>query len=133
MKDVPLRPAGSLRILVAEDEPHTRRILVTVFEASGFQIEMVTDGASALEAVRGDTAFDLIILDIVMPNASGLDVLREIRTLPHREGTPVIMLTAKGQDVDRDEAFALGADHFLTKPFSPKKLVNQVDEILARS
>lgn len=131
MADPPLRPAGSLRVLIAEDEPHIRRILITLFEASGFQLDVARDGAEALEAVRGSTTYDVILLDIVMPRASGLDVLKELRGLDHRAEVPVIVLTAKGQDVDREQAFALGANEFLTKPFSPKKLLNQVDALLA--
>jgi DNA-binding response OmpR family regulator len=67
-----------------------------------------------------------------MPGATGLEVLTEVRALPERKDVPVIILTAKGQDTDRERAFALGANDFLTKPFSPKKLLNRVDELLAR-
>ncbi len=124
--------AGPHRILLAEDEPHIRRILSTLFEGPNFELEIVHDGAAAIRALRSESPYHLILLDIVMPEASGLDVLREIRTLPRRAGTPVIVLTGKGQDADRQEAFALGADEFLTKPFSPKKLLTLVDELLAR-
>ena len=123
MAEPQLRPAGSLRLLVADDEPHIRRILATLFEASGFEMDLAYDGKSALDALRGETHYDLLLLDIIMPNASGLDVLRELRSLGHREGLPVIVLTAKGQDTDREQALSLGADAFLTKPFSPKKLL----------
>jgi CheY-like chemotaxis protein len=132
MADSSLPPAGSLRLLLAEDEPHIRRVLVTLLEDSGFHLHPVVDGLQALAAIRGEGQYDLILLDIVMPGATGLDVLREIRALPSRKDTPVIILTAKGQDADREQAFALGADEFLTKPFSPKKLLNRVDELLAR-
>jgi CheY-like chemotaxis protein len=132
MADAPRRRAGSSQILLAEDEPHIRRILSTLLEGSGVDLDIVCDGAAAIEAVRSQKRYDLILTDLMMPEASGLDVLREIRSLPRRAGTPVIVLTAKGQDADREEALALGADEFLTKPFSPKKLVNLVDELLAR-
>ncbi len=132
MAEPPLRPAESLRLLVAEDEPHIRRILSTLFEASGLELDVVCDGISALDALRGDTWYDLLILDIIMPNASGLDVLRELRNIEHRESLPVVVLTAKGQDTDREQALALGASAFLTKPFSPKKLLDQVDSLLER-
>ncbi|MEX0856351.1 MAG: response regulator [Gemmatimonadota bacterium] len=127
-----LPPAGSLRLLLAEDEPHIRRILVTLLEGSGFFVHSVSDGTDALAAVQSQDHFDLILLDIVMPGHTGLEILQSIRALPDREGIPVIILTAKGQDTDRDRAFALGADDFFTKPFSPKKLLNRVDELLAR-
>jgi two-component system, OmpR family, alkaline phosphatase synthesis response regulator PhoP len=86
-------------------------------------------GGEALERLRSDDSFDLVLLDIMMPHASGLDVLAELRRLPHRSGTPVIMLTAKGQDADRERAAEYGATDFLTKPFSPKKLLARIDEI----
>jgi DNA-binding response OmpR family regulator len=119
------------RILLAEDEPHIRRILTTMFEYAGFAVVSFEDGSSAIEALRGDEAADLIVTDLVMPGASGLELLRKVRDLPHRTDTPVIVLTAKGQDVDRETALALGADEFMTKPFSPKKLLARVDEILS--
>lgn len=132
MSEGTLRPAGSLRLLVAEDEPHIRRILVTLLEASGFQVTVVTDGEQALERLKADDPFDLVLMDLLMPGLTGLEVLEGIRNLPHRNGLPVVILTAKGQDVDRERAFALGADDFITKPFSPKKLLNRVDELLAQ-
>jgi len=131
MAESSLLPAGSLRLLLAEDEPHIRRVLVTLLEAAGFHVDAVSDGSAALRRIRDTTPYALIVMDIVMPDATGLEILTEVRSLPHRRDTPVIILTAKGQDTDRDEALALGADDFLTKPFSPKKLLNRVDELLA--
>jgi DNA-binding response OmpR family regulator len=128
-----LRRAGSLHLLVAEDEPHIRRILATLLEASGFRTRIVCDGDEALEHLRTDLPCDLILMDLLMPGKSGLDVLQEIRKLPHREEVPVVILTAKGQAVDRERAFALGASDFITKPFSPKKLLSRVDQLLAQS
>ncbi len=133
MSEAPLRPAGSLRLLVAEDEPHIRRILTTLLEDSGFQLTVVVTGDEALEALQGDENFDLALLDLLMPGRTGLQVLQEARSLPHRADLPVIILTAKGQDVDRRQAFRLGASDFMTKPFSPKKLLKRVDQILART
>lgn len=127
------RPAGSLRLLVAEDEPHIRRILVTILEESGFLVDVATDGGEARERLAGDVLYDLVLMDIMMPRATGLEVLAELRRMPHRRATPVVILTAKGQDVDREEAFRLGAADFITKPFSPKKFLNRVDQILAQS
>lgn len=132
MTEGTLRPAGSLRLLVAEDEPHIRRILATLLEASGFRVTVVVDGTEAMARLEADDPFDLVLLDLLMPGMTGLEVLEAMRALPHREGLPVIILTAKGQDVDREKAFALGADDFITKPFSPKKLLNRVDQLLAR-
>lgn len=126
-----LRPAGSLRLLVAEDEPHIRRILITLLEASGFQLTVANDGLRAQELLEGEEPFDLALLDLLMPGRTGLELLDTARNLPHRRDLPVIILTAKGQDVDRRRAFELGAADFITKPFSPKKLLGRVDELLA--
>lgn len=126
------RPAGSLRLLVAEDEPHIRRILVTLLEESGFQVDTAPHGGEARRRLQSEVPYDLVLMDIMMPEATGLELLAEMRQLPHRRGTPVVILTAKGQDVDREEAFRLGAADFITKPFSPKKFLNRVDQLLAQ-
>lgn len=126
------RPAGSLRLLVAEDEPHTRRILASLLESAGFQVTVEADGKGALERIRSEEPYDLVLLDLVLPYVGGLELLKEVRGLDHRRDTPVVVLTAKGEDVDREEAFALGADEFFTKPFSPKKLINRLDQLVAQ-
>jgi DNA-binding response OmpR family regulator len=126
------RPAGSLRLLVAEDEPHIRRILVTLLEESGFQVDAASHGGEARRRLLAEHPYDLVLMDIMMPEATGLELLAEMRQLPHRRSTPVVILTAKGQDVDREEAFRLGAADFITKPFSPKKFLNRVDQLLAQ-
>jgi DNA-binding response OmpR family regulator len=130
MSDKARRTLPEFRILVADDEPHIRRILATFLQGSGFAVDEALDGLQALENLEGDTPYDLALLDIMMPGHSGLEVLRALRTLPHREGLPVIILTAKGQDADREAAFQIGADDFLTKPFSPKKLLARIRELL---
>lgn len=118
------------RILVADDEPHIRRILTTLLESASFEVDPVSDGPAALEHLEGDSEYNLILLDIMMPGATGLEVLDRLRSLGHRQDVPVVILTAKGQDADRDKALSLGADDFVTKPFSPKKLLARIDEIL---
>ena len=128
MPEVPT-PRGSGRILVVDDEPHIRRVLSVVLEGRGYQVMMASDGLQGLSELGGDTV-DLVILDLMMPGANGLEVLSKIRSDPQRSETPVIILTAKGQDTDRDAALAGGANDFLTKPFSPKKLLARIEEIL---
>ncbi len=118
------------RILVADDEPHIRRILKTVLESGSFEVDTRPDGTAALEAVTGTEHYDLILLDIMMPGATGLEVLEQIRGIERLKSTPVVILTAKGQDADRQAALSLGANDFLTKPFSPKKLLARIKEIL---
>lgn len=119
-------------ILVVDDEPHIGRIIQMKLERGPYRVSLVADGREALDILRGDEPIDLVLLDIMMPYVSGFDVLQEIRTYPHRESTPVIMLTAKGQGTDRTRAIELGATDFLTKPFSPNKLLGRIDELFAR-
>lgn len=128
MPDTPSSPSGR-RILVVDDEPHIRRVLSAVLGDRGFEITMANDGMEGLDELS-DGAFDLVILDLMMPGASGLEILSRIRSGAERAETPVIILTAKGQDTDREAAMAGGADDFLTKPFSPKKLIARIEEIL---
>ena len=118
------------RILIADDEPHIRRILVTILEDAAYEVREVVDGAEALDVVNSDETVDFFLLDLMMPKATGLEVLDGIRAHDVHATTPVIMLTAKGQDTDRQEALARGANDFLTKPFSPKKLLARIDDIL---
>ena len=128
MPDDPAR-ASVGRILVVDDEPHIRRVLDAMLGREGFDVVLASEGVEALRAVASGS-IDLVILDLYMPGANGLEVLAKIRTDPDNADTPVIILTAKGQDADREAAFAGGADDFLTKPFSPKKLVARIREIL---
>ncbi len=118
-------------ILVVDDEPYIGRIIQLKLESGPYAVELAHDGRSALERLSSEKPFDLVLLDIMMPHLSGLEVLAELRRLPGRERTPVIMLTAKGQDTDRTRAAELGATDFLTKPFSPKKLLARIDELFA--
>jgi DNA-binding response OmpR family regulator len=126
-------PAAALprRILVADDEPHIGKIIQLKLERGPYEVLLAPDGRAALEWLQGDAPVDVVLLDIMMPYVSGLDVLAALRQLPHRRETPVIMLTAKGQDADRTRAFELGATDFLTKPFSPNKLVARIDELFS--
>jgi DNA-binding response OmpR family regulator len=117
------------QILVVDDEPHIGRIIQLKLEDGPYEVQVVHDGLSALERLRSAERVDLVLLDIMMPHVSGLDVLAELRALPGRARTPVIMLTAKGHDADREAAVALGATDFLTKPFSPKKLLARIEEL----
>lgn len=100
-------------------------------ERGPYQVTLVQDGRAALERLESEEPIDLVLLDIMMPFVSGLDVLARLRDLPHRQSTPVIMLTAKGQDGDRTRALELGATDFLTKPFSPNKLLARINELFA--
>ena len=118
-------------ILVVDDEPYIGRIIQLKLESTSYDVEVSQDGAAALLRLRTEDPVDLILLDIMMPNMNGFEVLARLREIPHRSDTPVIMLTGKGQSADREQAQTLGASDFLTKPFSPKKLLARIDEIFA--
>jgi DNA-binding response OmpR family regulator len=124
LEGAPLR-----RVLVADDEPHIGRIIQLKLEQGPYQVTLVGDGREALDVLLSDEPIDVVLLDIMMPYVSGLEVLAEARAMEHRRDTPVIILTAKGQDADRHQALELGATDFFTKPFSPKKLLARVDEL----
>src|SRR6185369_5071234 len=123
------RLAPMQRILVVEDEMQIARNLRDYLEVAGFDVTVVGDGSSAVASARGDRP-DLIVLDLGLPGMDGLDVARELR----RAGTtPIVMLTARGEESDRIVGLELGADDYLVKPFSPKELVARVRAVLRRA
>jgi two-component system alkaline phosphatase synthesis response regulator PhoP len=116
-------------VLVADDEPHIGRIIQTKLELGPFRVTLVYDGAEALRALQQYPDVALVLLDLMMPNRTGLEVLAEMRSDARWKSTPCIIMTAAGQDERYDEAMQLGADAFITKPFSPKRLYAQVLEL----
>ncbi len=117
-------------ILIVEDEPTIAAALQDDLEIDGYAVEVVKDGARALELALGKD-FDLILLDIMLPRKDGLAVCRELRAAGKR--TPVIMLTAKGQEIDKVLGLELGADDYVTKPFSPRELKARIKAALRRA
>ena len=115
------------RILVADDEDILRILIADTLE-DDFEIEEAEDGKEALEKIRA-TDYDLIILDYMMPYLTGLEVLEQVRN--DQNDTRVLMLTAKAQDADREQAIQKGANYFMSKPFSPMELLELVEKILA--
>jgi DNA-binding response OmpR family regulator len=111
------------RILVADDEPHIGRIIKTKLEQGPFAVELVYDGTEAWEALERDPAAGLLILDLMMPRLTGLEVLQRVRTDARFAHLPCLILTAAGQDHQEQDARRGGADDFMTKPFSPKRLL----------
>jgi DNA-binding response OmpR family regulator len=109
-------------VLVADDEPHIGRIIKMKLEQGPFKVSLAYDGEEALAFLDSDEQVDLALLDLMMPKLSGLDVLRKIREQERFKSLPCIILTAGGDAKHERDALALGATHFLTKPFSPKKL-----------
>ena len=113
------------RILIVEDEPNIVESLSFILRRAGFEVDTVTDGAEALDRVRRQ-AFEVLVLDIMLPGMNGLDVLKAIRSDQTLSSLPVVVLTAKGQANDRRTAEAIGASAFITKPFSNAELVERV-------
>jgi two-component system, OmpR family, response regulator RegX3 len=118
----------SARILVADDEPDIVGPLEYALRTEGFDVESVGDGESALARALGEP-FDLVVLDVMMPRLSGVEVCRRLRA---ESAVPVLMLTAKDAEVDRVLGLELGADDYVTKPFSMAELVSRVRAILRR-
>ena len=120
----------SIRILVAEDDPKILTGLVDMLESEGYQAVPATDGEKALKLFE-KKKFDLVLLDIMMPGKSGYDVCRTIRSQDER--VPIIMLTAKGEEIDKVVGLQLGADDYVTKPFGVNELLARITAVLRRS
>jgi DNA-binding response OmpR family regulator len=118
-----------LHVLVADDEPHIGRIIKMKLEQGPFDVTLAYDGQEALAAVDAAPDLALVLLDVMMPRMSGLDVLAKIRADARHHTLPCIILTAAGQEQHYRQAMSLGANDFLTKPFSPKKLYTRVAEL----
>jgi two-component system, OmpR family, alkaline phosphatase synthesis response regulator PhoP len=120
----------SRHVLVADDEPHIGRIIKMKLEQGPFRVTLVFDGREAIEALARDSDIELVMLDLMMPHLSGLDVLGVIRADPRYTHLPCIILTAAGQEQQHTRAMELGATDFLTKPFSPKRLYARAAELV---
>jgi len=116
------------RILLVEDEPNIVESLSFILKRADFEVDTVNDGAEALSRVRRE-AFDVLVLDIMLPGMNGLDVLKAIRSDQALASLPVMVLTAKGQANDRRTAEAIGASAFITKPFSNADVVERVTRL----
>lgn len=133
--EVRARPAEAplpKTILVVEDEKEIRDLLAHCLHKEGFSPILAPDGETAIAKARKEKP-DLVLLDILLPKADGLEVLRAIRSSPGIEGTPVVMLTAKGEETDRIVGLELGADDYITKPFSPREVVARIKAVIRRS
>ncbi|OGL27672.1 MAG: DNA-binding response regulator [Candidatus Rokubacteria bacterium RIFCSPLOWO2_12_FULL_69_21] len=120
------------RVLVVEDEPDIRDLIVFHLEREGFRARTAQNGADALKQIRTAPP-DLVVLDLMLPELDGLEVCRRLRQDPSTAAVPVIMLTAKGDEADRIVGLELGADDYITKPFSPKELVARIKAVLRRT
>jgi two-component system alkaline phosphatase synthesis response regulator PhoP len=119
-------PAKS--ILVIDDEPSIGRVVQFKLQQEGFKVRVATDGLEGLAYIKEEKP-DLILLDLMMPGMDGFEVCRRLRAVPETMTTPVIILTARGQEMDRIRGVELGVLDFFTKPFSPQKLLERVKEV----
>lgn len=117
------------RVLIAEDEPHIVESLSFVLERSGYEVVAVTDGKTVVDDVRR-YAPDVLVLDVMLPNRNGFEVLKALKGDKDLASTPVLMLTAKGQEQDRATAGSLKVDAFITKPFSNREVVDCIARLV---
>jgi len=118
------------RVLLAEDDPNIVVSLTFLLERAGYTVAAETNGRAVLETVIKNPP-DVMVLDAMLPELDGFEILRKLRADPRAASLPVLMLTAKGQRVDRENAIACGADRFMTKPFANAEVVAAVNELAA--
>lgn len=116
------------RVLLIEDEPNIIEAIRFILSRDGWRVDTHSDGSTALDAVQSRSP-DLIILDVMLPNRSGYDILNDLRAADETTDIPVLMLTARGQKKDRELAERLGASRFMTKPFSNGEILATVREL----
>lgn len=119
---------ASLRVLVVEDEPRLSALLADYLRAAGYQVEIIADGREVMPVLRADPP-DLMLLDLMLPGRDGLDICRELRTF---SDLPVIMMTARVEEIDRLLGLELGADDYICKPYSPREVVARVRAVARR-
>lgn len=119
----------SRSVLVVDDEPNIVLSITFLMKQQGYEVRTASNGEEALQALHEKTP-DLILLDVMMPKPDGYEVCQQIRATEKWKGIPVIMLTAKGREVEREKGFAMGADDYIIKPFATQELVAKVQAIL---
>ena len=119
-------------VLVVDDEPNIVLSLEFLMEQAGFEVRVARDGEAALEAMALSVP-DLVLLDVMLPKRDGYDLCQIIRGNPDWQQVRIIMLTAKGRDIERDKGIALGADDYITKPFSTRELIERVRKCLGEA
>jgi two-component system alkaline phosphatase synthesis response regulator PhoP len=122
----------SKRVLVVDDEPNISLSLQFLMTQAGYEVRVAADGEAALQEVEINPP-DLILLDVNMPKRSGFEVCETIRANASWAKIPILMLTAKGRDIEREQGLALGADDYFTKPFSTQEIVAKVKAMLGDS
>jgi len=120
------------RILIVDDEPDIVELLDYNFRQAGYVVVTASDGTSAMAEIRRQKP-DLVLLDLMLPDVSGTEVCRRLRKDPATESMPIVMITARGEEIDRVVGFELGADDYVVKPFSPREVMLRVQAVLRRS
>jgi len=120
------------KILIVDDEPDLAELVSYNLKKEGFEVSSASDGEEALKKIRKGN-FNLVILDLMLPDIQGMELCRILRNDPKTKHLPIIMLTAKGEDVDKILGLEMGADDYIAKPFSPRELVARVKAVLRRS
>jgi len=118
----------SKRVLLAEDEPNIIESLTFLLERAGYEVSVETNGRKALNTALNSTP-NVLVLDVMLPELDGYEILRQLRSDPRGASLPVLMLTAKGQREDRETALECGADLFLTKPFANSDIISAVEQL----
>ena len=122
-------PTSTAHIVVVDDEPMVREVVTRYLQRDGFTVTAASDGSEAMRLIAAERP-DMVVLDLMLPQVSGLDVLQDVRT---HSDVPVILLTARGDEGDRVLGLELGADDYVTKPFSPRELAARVKSVLRRT
>ncbi|OWU80598.1 response regulator transcription factor [Phaeobacter sp. 22II1-1F12B] len=122
----------SRRVLLIEDEPNIIEAIRFLLTRDGWDVNTHSDGTNAVEVVQ-EAKPDLVILDMMLPGRSGMDILRDLREIVELAGLPVLMLTARGQSRDRDMAEKAGVSRFMTKPFSNTEVLTAVRDLVAQA
>ncbi len=123
---------GKRKILVVDDEADLLDLISYNLTKEGFEVSTASDGEEALSEIR-KTRYDLIVLDLMLPGIQGMELCRILRSDPKTDTIPIIMLTAKGEEVDRVLGLEVGADDYITKPFSPRELIARIRAVLRRT
>jgi phosphate regulon transcriptional regulator PhoB len=120
------------KILVVDDEKDILELITYNLQKEGFYVEVSPDGEDALEKIRSDR-FDLVLLDLMLPGMQGMEICRNLKSGDDTASIPIIMLTAKSEELDKVLGLEMGADDYITKPFSPRELVARIRAVLRRA
>jgi len=116
-------------VLIVDDEPNIVMSLEFLMKKQGYDVRVASDGDTAISAIE-ENAPDLVLLDLMIPKRDGFDVCQKIRSNPEWNSVRIVMLTAKGRDIEKEKGLALGADDYITKPFSTREVISRVAELL---